>query len=67
MAWATMRRTWRTTSRRANSSGCFSALAKRVLARLIPRAELVIVRGGGHLFLIDQAEESAALIRDFLA
>jgi poly(3-hydroxyalkanoate) depolymerase len=39
----------------------------RVLARLIPRAGLVIVPGGGHLFLIDQAEESAGLIREFLA
>lgn len=39
----------------------------RVLARLIPHADLVVVRGGGHLFLIDQAEESAALIREFLA
>ena len=39
----------------------------RVLARLIPRAGLVVLPGAGHLFLIDQAEESAALIRKFLA
>jgi poly(3-hydroxyalkanoate) depolymerase len=38
----------------------------RILARLIPDARLHIVRGGGHLFLIDQAKESAQLIRDFL-
>jgi len=39
----------------------------RLLARLIPRARLHIVRGGGHLFLIDQAGESAQLIRGFLS
>ncbi len=38
----------------------------RILARLIPNARLHILRGGGHLFLIDQAQESAELIREFL-
>jgi poly(3-hydroxyalkanoate) depolymerase len=39
----------------------------RLLAHVIPRARLHIVRGGGHLFLIDQAHESAQVMRDFLA
>lgn len=38
----------------------------RILAALIPGARLRIIKGGGHLFLIDQAGESAALIRAFL-
>lgn len=38
----------------------------RILARLIPNARLHVLRGGGHLFLIDQAQESAELIRQFL-
>jgi len=38
----------------------------RVMAALIPRARLRILRGAGHLFLVDQAAESAQLIRDFL-
>jgi poly(3-hydroxyoctanoate) depolymerase len=39
----------------------------RILARRIPNATLHVVEGGGHLFLIDQAAESAAAIRRFLA
>jgi poly(3-hydroxyalkanoate) depolymerase len=38
----------------------------RVLAAMIPGARLHILRGAGHLFLVDQAGESARLIRDFL-
>jgi len=38
----------------------------RILARLIPDARLHVVRGGGHLFLIDQARESAEVIGRFL-
>jgi poly(3-hydroxyalkanoate) depolymerase len=38
----------------------------RILARLIPGARLVIVPGGGHLFLIEQAEEAARHVLDFL-
>lgn len=38
----------------------------RILASLVPNARLHIIRGGGHLFLIDQARESAGLIRRFL-
>jgi len=38
----------------------------RILARLIPNARLHVVPGGGHLFLIDQARESAELIGQFL-
>jgi poly(3-hydroxyalkanoate) depolymerase len=37
-----------------------------LLAAHIPGAQLRIVRGGGHLFLIDQAEEPAAMVTRFL-
>jgi poly(3-hydroxyoctanoate) depolymerase len=39
----------------------------RLLARRIPNAHLEVFEGGGHLFLLDQAEEAAAIIGDFLA
>jgi poly(3-hydroxyoctanoate) depolymerase len=38
----------------------------RILASRIPGARLNILRGGGHLFLVDQAQESARLISEFL-
>jgi len=38
----------------------------RILAGRIPAARLHLVRGGGHLFLLDQAAESAAVIGQFL-
>jgi poly(3-hydroxyoctanoate) depolymerase len=38
-----------------------------ILARLIPNARLIIVRGGGHLFLLQSASAMAGLIADFLA
>ena len=38
----------------------------RILARLIPRARLEVVRGGGHLFLLERPTELAALIAAFL-
>ena len=33
---------------------------------LIPNAELKVLHGGGHLFLLSHGEESIAAIRDFL-
>ena len=38
----------------------------RILRRLIPDARLYVVAGGGHLFLIDRARESAEAITGFL-
>ena len=38
----------------------------RVLATLIPGSQLHVMRGSGHLFLIDEAEKSADLLRVFL-
>ena len=38
----------------------------RILARRIPDARLHVVKGGGHLFLLDRARESAAVIQQFL-
>src|SRR5215470_1293200 len=38
----------------------------RILARLIPDARVHVVNGGGHLFLLDQARESAEVIQRFL-
>lgn len=39
----------------------------RILARLIPHARLHVVHGGGHLFLMDRALESAGVIDEFLS
>lgn len=39
----------------------------RILARRIPRARLHVVHGGGHLFLLEEAGEMAAVVADFLA
>jgi pimeloyl-ACP methyl ester carboxylesterase len=39
----------------------------RCLARAIPRATLEVVRGGGHLLLIDEAKTVSRLIAGFLA
>ena len=39
----------------------------RILARCIPNARLHIVRGGGHLFLLERPGELAQLVVDFLA
>lgn len=38
----------------------------RILARLLPDARLHVVEGGGHLFLLDDAERSAQVIDEFL-
>jgi pimeloyl-ACP methyl ester carboxylesterase len=38
----------------------------RILAARIPDSRLHVVTGGGHLFLLDEPESSAAAIRDFL-
>jgi poly(3-hydroxyoctanoate) depolymerase len=38
----------------------------RLLARLIPDARLHVVAGGGHLFLLERADEVAAIVADFL-
>lgn len=38
----------------------------RILAGLIPGARLHVVRGGGHLFLLDRARESAEVVQGFL-
>jgi poly(3-hydroxyalkanoate) depolymerase len=38
----------------------------RMLARLIPRARLHVVEGGGHLFLIERGPEMAKLVTQFL-
>jgi poly(3-hydroxyalkanoate) depolymerase len=38
----------------------------RILTRRIPGATMHVVEGGGHLFLLNHAAESAAAIREFL-
>jgi poly(3-hydroxyalkanoate) depolymerase len=38
----------------------------RILTRLIPDARLHVVRGGGHLFLLERPAEVAALVTAFL-
>jgi poly(3-hydroxyoctanoate) depolymerase len=42
------------------------AVNARILARRIPDSRLEIVRGGGHLFLLERPAESARLIAGFL-
>jgi len=39
----------------------------RILASLLPDARLRVLQGGGHLFLIMQADETADLVQEFLA
>jgi poly(3-hydroxyalkanoate) depolymerase len=39
----------------------------RLLARLVPDAELRVIRGGGHLFVLEQPGPVARLVFDFLA
>ncbi|MGH9022725.1 MAG: alpha/beta fold hydrolase, partial [Acidimicrobiia bacterium] len=39
----------------------------RVMAARIPRARLVVVRGGGHLFILERADELAPVVEEFLA
>jgi poly(3-hydroxyalkanoate) depolymerase len=39
----------------------------RILSGLLPDARLHVVQGGGHLFLIIQADETAHLVQEFLA
>jgi poly(3-hydroxyoctanoate) depolymerase len=39
----------------------------RILTGLLPDARLHVVHGGGHLFLIIQANETAHLVQEFLA
>jgi pimeloyl-ACP methyl ester carboxylesterase len=38
----------------------------RVLAALLPHAELAVLPGGGHLVLFEQLDESVELLADFL-
>jgi poly(3-hydroxyoctanoate) depolymerase len=38
----------------------------RILARCIPNARLHVVRGGGHLFLLEQPARMAAMVAGFL-
>jgi len=39
----------------------------RILAWLIPHAQLHIVRGGGHLFVLEHPESVAARVAEFLS
>jgi pimeloyl-ACP methyl ester carboxylesterase len=38
----------------------------KILTRIIPHARLEIIRGGGHLFLLERPTEIATLVADFL-
>jgi pimeloyl-ACP methyl ester carboxylesterase len=38
----------------------------RILAGLIPGAKLVVIPGGGHLFLLEQADDAARHVLNFL-
>ncbi len=38
----------------------------KILSSLIPDSELVMIHGGGHLFMLSHVEETLAIIREFL-
>lgn len=38
----------------------------RIMAALLPDAELHVAQGAGHLFLLDQAKDAAEIVRDYL-
>jgi len=38
----------------------------RIMAVLMPKSRLHVIRGGGHLFLLDRPDETAGLVDDFL-
>jgi pimeloyl-ACP methyl ester carboxylesterase len=38
----------------------------KILTRLLPNAQLNIVKGGGHLFLVSKAPEVMPIMRAFL-
>ena len=38
-----------------------------ILKTLIPNSELIVLKGGGHLFLLSQSDDCVAAIRRFLA
>ena len=38
----------------------------KILTTVIPKARLEVIRGGGHLFLLERPTEIAALVADFL-
>ena len=42
------------------------AINGRILAAVIPNAEIEIIRGAGHLFLLERPAEIATLVADFL-
>ena len=39
----------------------------RIMSALLPNARLTVLKGGGHLFVLDQTEETAELVDAFLA
>jgi poly(3-hydroxyoctanoate) depolymerase len=39
----------------------------RIIARLLPHATLTVVPGAGHLFLVDQPHDAAAIVGEFLS
>lgn len=41
-------------------------LNAKILASLLPNARLEVIRGGGHLFMICQADVTATVVKDFL-
>jgi len=43
------------------------AINGRILAKIIPNAQLKIIHGGGHLFVLERPAEIAALVAEFLA
>ena len=43
-----------------------SVRTARIMAGLLPHSRLHVARGGGHLYMVDQAGEAAAIVSEFL-
>jgi poly(3-hydroxyoctanoate) depolymerase len=51
---------------RGDPARVVTTLRPGMLARLIPGARLHVVRGGGHLLLLERPDEMAGLVSSFL-
>src|SRR5262249_60645228 len=71
LGWSSLPHLWRlrapTLVIAADRDPIIPVVNARILASLLPDARLRILQGGGHLFLITQADETADLVQEFLA
>jgi poly(3-hydroxyalkanoate) depolymerase len=69
--WTSVPWLWRVKARTLILNGdddpIVPAVNGRIMAALLPNAELHVVEGGGHLFLLERTAEVAELVDEFLA